>query len=183
MRLCCLLLSVLLSFGFRVSSARSVVIFLVLQLAVTGISRAERLPSMLLCALGIGAVSLFGSKEERLIPVELSYRGKTLSLNALRDTGNTLRDPVTGRQVLIVGADIAGMLTGLTPSQLENPVSTVGIIPGLRLIPYKTVGNTGFLLAMKIADAKIGNRQGSTIVAFSPNSLGSNYQALTGGAA
>lgn len=116
-----------------------------------------------------------------LIPVELNYMGKTLHITALRDTGNQLRDPITGRHVLIVGADIAGKLTGLSPAALEDPVNTMGAIPGLRLIPYRTVGNTGFLLALKLSDVKIGNRQGQTVVAFSPLVLGSKYQALTGG--
>lgn len=180
-RICALVLSALVAFRFDGGLLRKIPIFLILHLSVTGMTQSERIPSLILCVLGITAVCLLGSKGKNLIPVELSYGGKTLSLTALRDTGNTLRDPVTGRQVLIVGADIAGKLTGLTQEELQNPVNTIGTIPGLRLIPYKTIGNTGFLLALKIPEAKIGNRQGSTIVAFSPLILGSNYQALTGG--
>ena len=130
---------------------------------------------------GVAAVCILVGKENDLIPVELSYMGKTFHITALRDTGNQLRDPITGRQVLIVGADIAGKLTGLTPAALGDPVNTMGSIPGLRLIPYQTVGNTGFLLAMKLKDVKVGNRQGSAVVAFSPLVLGRHYQALTGG--
>ena len=100
---------------------------------------------------------------------------------ALRDTGNCLIDPITGGSVLVIGAQAAEKLTGLTAGQLKDPLRTMGQLPGLRLIPYKTIGNTGFLLALKIPEAKIGNRQGSTIVAFSPLILGTNYQALTGG--
>lgn len=180
-RLLVLVLSALVAFRFDADLLRKIPIFLTLHLSVTEMTRAEKVPSLLLCVMGITAVCLMGGKGKNLVPVELSYGGKTLSLTALRDTGNTLRDPVTGRQVLIVGADIAGKLTGLTQENLQNPVSTIGAIPGLRLIPYKTIGNTGFLLALKIPEAKIGNRQGSTIVAFSPLILGTNYQALTGG--
>ena len=180
-RLCALVLSALVAFRFDAGLFRKIPIFLILHFSVTGMTRAEKIPSLLLCVMGITAVCLMGGKGKKLVPVELSYGGKTLSLTALRDTGNTLRDPVTGRQVLIVGADIAGKLTGLTQEDLQNPVGTIGAIPGLRLIPYKTIGNTGFLLALKIPEAKIGNRQGSTIVAFSPLILGNNYQALTGG--
>ena len=104
-----------------------------------------------------------------------------MRLTALRDTGNSLRDPITGKPVLIVGADIAEKLTGLSPAALRDPVRTMGSLPGLRLIPYRTVGNTGFLLALRIPSVKIGNRQGSALVAFSPHILGSGYQALTGG--
>lgn len=179
-RLCAMTVSALLTFGFRRSSVRNVLTFIFLHLLVTGITQSGSVPALLLCFFGIFIVNT-GKKGQNLIPVELSYGGKTLTLTALRDTGNTLRDPVTGRQVLIVEADIAGKLTGLTPADLQDPVNTMGTIPGLRLIPYKTVGNTGFLLGLNIPQAKIGNRQGSAIVAFSPHSLGTNFQALTGG--
>ena len=174
-RLSALAVTAFLAFGFRRSSVRNVLIFLLLHLSVTGITQSAGVPDALLCFLVAWLVCMTGPKGQNLIPVELSYGGKTLTLTALRDTGNTLRDPVTGRQVLIVEADIAGKLTGLTPA------TTMGEIPGLRLIPYKPVGNAGFMLALNIPKAKIGNRQGSAIVAFSPHSLGTNFQALTGG--
>ena len=180
-RLSALAVTAFLAFGFRRSSVRNVLIFLLLHLSVTGITQSAGVPDALLCFLVAWLVCMTGPKGQNLIPVELSYGGKTLTLTALRDTGNTLRDPVTGRQVLIVEADIAGKLTGLTPDDLLDPVTTMGVIPGLRLIPYKTVGNAGFMLALNIPKAKIGNRQGSAIVAFSPHSLGTNFQALTGG--
>jgi len=118
--------------------------------------------------------------------VELSYGDKRVQLTALRDTGNTLRDPVTGRQVLVVDASTAGKLTGLSVQQLKKPVESVTALPGLRLIPYRAVGQAGgLLLALKIPQAKIGSWQGSALVAFAPEGLGSDgtYQALTGGAA
>jgi len=111
----------------------------------------------------------------------LKMCGQTLHLTALRDTGNTLRDPITGKGILVVDAQTAAKLTGLEPAALCDPVSTISKFPGLRLIPYRTVGGTGFLLALQVRDAKIGNRQGSILVALSPNCLGNHYQALTGG--
>lgn len=118
------------------------------------------------------------------LPVELSYGEKRLRLTALRDTGNTLIDPVTGGQVLVVDASVAEKLTGLTPAQLRCPVEAMGTIPGLRLIPFHSVGkNGGFLLALKLKNVKIGTWQGSTLVAFAPEVFGKEgaYQALTGG--
>ena len=123
---------------------------------------------------------LLGNRQN-LIPVELCYGEQIFQLTALRDTGHSLRDPITGKNVLIVGADMAQRLTGLCPRELRDPVGTMQSIPGLRLIPYQTVGNTGFLLAIFVAQAKIGERQGSAVVALSPNVFGSHYQALTGG--
>ena len=104
-----------------------------------------------------------------------------MHFTALLDTGNELRDPVTGEGILVVSQSIARQLTGIPPAALTNPVESITMLPGLRLIPYKTVGNSGFLLAMRIADARIGSREGSVVVAFSPQNLGRNYQGLTGG--
>ena len=120
------------------------------------------------------------------IPVELEYQRKRIRLMALRDTGNTLRVPITGGEVLVIGADAAGELTGLTQAQLRNPIDSLGTIPGLRLIPYHSIGNEGgFLLALKLQNVKIGSWKGSSLVAFAPEGLNSEgtYQAVTGGVA
>jgi len=117
------------------------------------------------------------------VPVELSLGGNSLRLTALQDTGNTLRDPITGRPVLVVSADAAQKLTGLTRDQLRNPVESIGAMPGLQLIPYNSVGSHGFLLALRMHNVRIGKWQGSSLVAFAPEGLCSDgeYQALTGG--
>ena len=159
------------------------VLFGLLHLSLNGIAQGtDELRSMLLGAAGMAFAGLAKVRRgSKLVPVELTLGDRTLRLTALKDTGNALRDPVTGRPVLVVEANVAATLTGLTTEALENPVESIGTIPGLRLIPYKTVGNAGFLLAMQIPDAKIGERRGSAIVAFSPQVFESHYQALTGG--
>jgi stage II sporulation protein GA (sporulation sigma-E factor processing peptidase) len=97
---------------------------------------------------------------QQIVQVELTYGGQTVKLNALRDTGNTLRDPVTGKSVLVVGADIADRLTGLSRRQLSEPVETISEIPGMRLIPYRAVGQpSGLLLALPVRKSKIGGKK------------------------
>ena len=118
--------------------------------------------------------------------VELSWGGKRERLLALRDTGNTLRDPVTGQSVLIVDAAAAWRLLGLTRQQLQKPVETVaaGEFPGLRLIPYSTVGQSnGMLAALRMENVMIDQWRGSTLVAFASAGLDAEggYRALTGG--
>jgi stage II sporulation protein GA (sporulation sigma-E factor processing peptidase) len=120
------------------------------------------------------------------VPVELTYGGKTVSIVALRDSGNTLRDPISGEQVLVVSGEVAERLTGLTQDQLRAPLKTLMCrpVPGLRLIPYRAVGQAGdMLLAMRFDRVKIGNRTQSAVVAFAAEGLGRGdvYQALTGG--
>ena len=181
-RILCLFLTAVLTYGFSSKGCLKLLLFCLLHFSLGGLTRNQNeFLHTLLGAAGIGFACLIAGKERTYLPVELTYRGSTLHLTALRDTGNTLRDPITGNAVLIVDAMASEKLTGLEREMLRDPVSAMEKLPGLRLIPYKTVGNSGFLLALLITEAKIGNQQGSAIVAFSPQNFGSKYQALTGG--
>ena len=181
-----------IAFGITQSAMRRGIVFTLLSMAMGGVAlfmNSRGFWSVILSAAGVALLCAFGFRSklgaQRFVPVELRYGGKTLRLTALQDTGNTLRDPVTGQDVLVVSADVAQKLTGLTRSQLSAPVDFLDAIPGLRLIPYRSVGQEcGFLLALRLAEVKIGNRKGNTLVAFAPEGLGSEgaYQALTGGA-
>ena len=180
-RLGILLTTGMLAFGFHLRARKNILLFMLLHFSLGGITEHNLTFSMLLGAAGIGLACLILGKRQTLIPVELTYGSQTLRLMALRDTGNTLRDPITGKCVLVVGADAAWQLTGLSPRQLRDPLGTMETVSGLRLIPYQTVGNSGFLLAVWVHKAKIGGKQESAIVALSPQVFGSHYQALTGG--
>ena len=84
-------------------------------------------------------------------------------------------------------ADVASELLGLTEEQLQHPVETLtkGILPGLRLVPYRAVPQPGgMLLALRFPGAVIGKNKGSPLVAFAPQVLGrgAGYRMLTGGA-
>lgn len=122
-------------------------------------------------------------KRKATVPVHLTYENRNLTLTALRDTGNRLRDPVTGAPVLVIGPKAAEELTGLTQKQLKDPVQAIGKLPGLRLIPYEAVGSSGFLLALRLRQVRIGTWQGSHVVAFAPEGLEAKmgFEALIGG--
>ena len=159
---------------------------LVLGNAALGMSRQGVMGIVWICgALGMLCVLHFRGRlgSAVYLPVELHYGTRHVQLTALRDTGNTLKDPITGSQVLVVGADAAYRLTGLTLQQLRKPVESVDSLPGLRLIPCHTVTGNGFLLALRLHNVKIGKWQGSSLVAFAPEGLEPSgaYQALTGG--
>lgn len=182
----------LIAFGHRVSGLRRTGVFLILNLALMGIATGlhDGLRSALIAAACVAAVCILGMRGSlypgKYIPVELSYGGKMLHILALRDTGNTLRDPVTGKAVLVIGADAAKELTGLTAEQLHNPLESIAaqLLPGLRLIPYRTVGQPcGMLLAVHLPQVRIGRYKGGSVVAFAPEIISTDgtYQALTGG--
>lgn len=181
------------AFGLNRSALRRTAVFGMLSMALGGIalqfSRGQVLPLLLcgsvlwlLCRLGFGE----GVGEKEYIPVTLSYGGKRIQVIALRDTGNQLRDPVTGEKVLVLSAEAAKNLTGLSDAEISHPLETLAKrpIPGLRLVPYRAVGSGGMLLALRIPEVIIGKRKQSAVAAFAPEGFakGDMVQALTGGA-
>ena len=183
----------LVAFGWNRSSLKRISTFLLLNMAMGGIALGFGRGAFETVILSAGLVWLicqiaFGGRigGKEYVPVHISFRDRQVQVLALRDTGNNLRDPVTGEQVLVLGADAASDLTGLTREQLVSPVETIGQkpLPGLRLIPYRAVGcDSGMLLAMRFEDVTIAGRKQSTLVAFDSGGLGAEqmYQALTGG--
>jgi len=186
-----ILLTCWCAFGANKSGMQRGVVFWLLQMALGGVAgglERENLLGLALASIGISLLFMLvfrcGIGNKRYVPVELCYGGRQMKITALYDTGNMLTDPVSGLPVLVVGADAAQMLTGLTQEQLRKPVESVGSIPGLRLIPYKTIGmESGFLLGIRLQQVRIGSRWGSQVVAFAPERVGSEgtYQALAGG--
>ena len=182
-----------IAFGLGWSALRRCVLFALLSMALGGIALglgdADFL-TLVLSASALSAMCLIGFRgrvgAREYVPVELRLGNKHIKLLALRDTGNTLTDPVTGQSVLVVGPEAAYTLIGITREQLSDPVGTVvsAVVPGLRLIPYRSVGQSaGMLLALRLNEVRIGKWQGSTLVAFAPEGLDGEgtYQALTGG--
>ena len=191
-RMVVLVVMVILSFGFSRESVRSGAVFVLLNMALEGITlgSGQNNPAMIAFAVLIIAVLCFLSFRRRngggmYIPVELFYMGEQYRLTALHDTGNMLTDPLTGESVLVVDANTAGNLTGLTAQQLAKPLEAMmnQSHPGLRLIPYKTIGQkNSFLLALRM-QGKVGEKAGKFLVAFAPEGVfgDGKYQALAGG--
>lgn len=144
-RIVFLALIAVIAFGWNRSAIPRGGIFLLLSMSLGGIAMGMGqgsiwmlLLSLLLMWLLCG-ISFRGSIGQReYIPVTLCWEDKEMSIIALKDTGNTLHDPLTGEQVLVAGADVGMKLLGLTEHQLMHPVETLasGAYQGLRLIPY-----------------------------------------------
>lgn len=133
-----------------------------------------------------------------LVEVELRMGTRSARLTALRDTGNTLRDPATNEGVLVADWRIAKAILpaaaceGLDGAGFAQPAE---LLPRLaraepagkwRLIPYRAVGSEGaMLLAMRCDAVRVGGKTvRGGLVAFSPNAVsdGGGYMALVGGA-
>lgn len=192
-RIVFLIVMALVAYGMNKAAARRGVLFVLLSMALGGIASSMNHNSfwgLLIAALGVCVLCLLGFRGKALggscVPVEVEFGGRKVTLNALRDTGNTLRDPVTGEAVLVAGACAARELLGLRTEQLMDPVLTMVQCPvqGLRLIPYRAVGTSGgMLLAIRCPRVRIGEREGPGVVAFTASGLDGNseFQALTGG--
>ena len=129
--------------------------------------------------------------------VEISIAGKTKRLSVLHDTGNTLRNPVNGRPVLVMEQE---SLQDLWPDEirevLRNPcppetkmarLYETGIPEPLSfsLLPFRSVGvPSGLLLAVNSDYICINRkRYKNQLIALTPGSVsdGGGYQALFGG--
>lgn len=184
-----------IAFGFSKSALRRGMVFVLLSMALGGICVGfgdRGIWSVLFAAAAVSLICLVGFRWKiggaSFVPVELCYGANRVCITALQDTGNLLTDPLTGNPVLVVEAAVAEKLTGLSRQQLSKPSEAVltANVPGLRLIPYHTVGSPGgMLLGLRIQNVKIGKWKGSSLVAFAPEGLSTEgaYQALTGGAA
>ena len=180
------------AFGFKRATIQQCGIFLLLSFSAGGIWLTifkNSFMSLIGCIIcfTVFLTIIKGLKNDlkEYITIEIFNGKNSVKLVALRDTGNTLRDPVSGEEVLVIGDGEAQKLTGLTPNELCMPLETISNnkIPGLRLIPYRSVGkSSGMLLGKRFPDVRFNGRIRSTIVAFSPNCIGNNmYQALVGG--
>lgn len=131
-----------------------------------------------------------------IVPVTVRHAGREVLVRALRDTGNALADPLSGRPVMIAGvgdlkplftSGVAAVLSGLGKSgavEVLEELSEHERTMRFSLIPYSTVGvSGGMLLAFKpdeiVVDGKI--RTGM-LLALSPNSVSESgaYSALIG---
>ncbi len=182
-----------IAFGRTQSGLRRAVLFVFLSMALGGIALGlgkGGFWSLLLSAAGVCFLCLVGFRgragSQHYVPIQIYHNGRHVSLTALVDTGNTLRDPASGRNVLVVDAAIAEKLLPLSREQLAHPVETLtsGKMSGLRLIPYSAVGQkAGLLLGVRPDRVEAEGREVEYIVAFAPQILGhGQYQALVGGA-
>lgn len=178
------------AYGLDRTALRRGALYGLLRMAVGGIASGGRGMSLLAAGAVVGLICLLGfggrAYGREYIPVELRYGEKKLHLLALRDTGNLLRDPISGQGVLVVDAAVGESLLGLPREQLADPIRTVAsaAVPGLRLLPYRSIGcPQGMLAAIRLQNTKIGNIRGSMLVAFASQKLDSEgiYQGIMGG--
>ena len=181
------------AFGFSRGTFRRTVVFLFLSMTLGGIAAGlgrGGFVSLILSAVVLVMLCYLGFREgvgtQSFVSVCLTHNGKTSSFTALQDTGNTLKDPVSGCRVIVADPGLAWDILGLTPAQLSDPITAInlGDIKGMRLIPYRAVGQPGgLLLGFRPQGLTVNGKKENFVVAFAPTEFakGKQYRALTGG--
>lgn len=128
----------------------------------------------------------------QIVPLRLTLGVHTAPVRALRDSGNTLKDPITNEPVLVASYQTARQLlpqAGLRQQELADPAALMERLAAqapsvqTRLIPYRAVGTrAGLLLAVRCTAERSGKCR-PALVAFSPTPVSDagNYEVLIGG--
>ncbi len=191
-------------FFFGLSFAFGGVVMLLIQLAEPDCIMfgnrayyAVSTPALLLLAgvgYGVSALVLSGWGAHtggEIQAMEVQLGEKSQSVRVLRDTGNTLRDPISGQTVLVAGrALLETLLPGrVLASELRDPATLMERLnidyPKLRfcLVPYRAVGvESGLLLALRCSLVH-GKRREPILAAFSPTEVSADgrFDAIWGG--
>lgn len=192
-RIVSFILMSVIAFGWGNGALRRGILFVFLSMALGGIALGlgnGGFWAIIMGALGVVILCVVGfcgrPGQQHFAPVIIRHGGRQIHLTALLDTGNTLRDPVSGTPVLVADVQAAEKLLDLTAQQLAHPVETLADRHncGFRLIPYHAVGQpAGMLLGLRVEDVQINGKKENMIVAFTPQMIGQGkpYQALAGG--
>lgn len=81
------------------------------------------------------------AEHPRCVTTEIRFGGRRLTLTALIDSGNLLRDPITQLPVIVISRRAAARLTMLPPPGR--------IAPGMRLISVRTVAGSALMAVFR----------------------------------
>lgn len=199
---------ILLAFGWKRNALKQGLFFFALSFAFGGVVLllvqavepdclflggqayyAVSTPALLLLAgacYGVSALVLNGWGTHTggdLVELELQLGERKTTLKALRDTGNTLRDPITGQRILVAEWNV---LKRLLPEVggVRDPAELAVRFPEqrFRLVRYEAVGGGGLLPAVR-CQVRHGKRKATLPVAFTQTELSAHgrFEALTGG--
>lgn len=137
-------------------------------------------------------------KKDIIYNIEIHIKEKTLKLKAMLDTGNMLKDPISGMPVIVVEKqelysilpkkllDNIDKLIGGEAENLLEQVEEKEIFTRFRMIPFSSVGKqNGIMLGFK-SDQVVIEKEDEThmknnvIIGIFNQNLGKNYSALIG---
>lgn len=124
--------------------------------------------------------------ERSFADVEIELGGKRVKFRAMHDTGNELRDPISGERVMVA---CPHAVSGLFPEGGSLPfddavafAETAAKIPELtgrvRLIPYTAVGSKGMLAAFRADRVVVGGEEKELLTAVSERVWGDGFEGI-----
>lgn len=176
-----------IAFDFKIGRiATFCVLNVALETFISAISSGDYWKAILSVSVIFAVYLIFAQRNpvnHHYVKIRVHTNAGPVEMIALRDTGNTLSDPITGRPVVVVSSQMGSRLLGVQESELSHPITVMQKVKGCRLIPYNTVGGRGLLLAKSFENVEIDSRKQRALIAFSPNEIGNgkNFNALTGG--
>ena len=170
-------------------------------LGFSGVSEnsGEGMPVWLFALIAVisGAATLGGGKffrekqSEHTADIEITYLGKSIRLTAVCDSGNFVRDPISGKSVVV--ADLSPLARALPDPLIRavrnNDASMLSELSGesarkLRLVPTRTATGGGMLFALtpdRLTVTLPGGDTHEVDALFAPINLGGSakgFQAL-----
>lgn len=153
-----------------------------LSLLLTGALRLLSplpLPGILLLTSCCAALVWLSRRSARVPPaprctaVEVTLGNRRASLTALVDSGNLLRDAITGLPVIVISRRAAARLMALPPED--------ALLPGMRLMTVRTISGTGLMRILRPDGLRIhlggAWRAAEALIGLSPDGY-EGFQAL-----
>ena len=83
------------------------------------------------------------------LQLTVTLSGKTLTVSALSDSGNLVKDPINGKRVIIVDRNELAKITDIKvfDDVISGTIPELTTLKGLRVIPIKTAGGRSLLTA------------------------------------
>lgn len=140
-----------------------------------------------LCGSGISLLwgRLRRRAEPSVVPLSLEFGEQKISVTALRDSGNLVRDPVTGRGVIFLGERPLRRLCGSELARIlgERRVDSMAALPShlsrrLCLIPADTVQGRTLLIALRVDGVYIGGEAYDGLICPAQTPLPADYAAI-----
>lgn len=149
-------------------------------------------------ALSYGVLTLIGaargSARQKSSDIGISVDGRSLRLRALSDSGNMLREPISGKPVIVVPATAAASLFADAEARILSDLSARDVFDAysrltaaragmFRLAPYKTAGGSGMMIVLRPDAVTVdGRRTDKYLVGISPEEIdaGAGCRAVIG---
>jgi len=140
-----------------------------------------------------GLLCTFPLTQEHRAPARLTIHTayNVCTLDALRDTGHDLHDPLTGREAAVVAWPAVDTLfaqpvrsildrTLDDPARALSELGHVGAAAGFGLLPCRTVQGQGLLLSFQPQRTLVDDTPATLLLALTPQPLspGGSYQAI-----